>query len=121
MTRRPERAAVRWGVLALLAASCAGAAVVSLNASMSDIPSVAFGSHLVLLRGARWSEEAFGVGDEFLVRQKRAEEKAARADLEIKKEVRLLGEQLKDAGQAQDKLVSQAFERIAALEDVGGR
>ncbi len=153
MTRRPERPAVRWGVLALLVASGAGAVIVSLNSSMSDIPSFAFGSHVVLavqvalvlfygallllvplvraldgdlpvelsLRGARWTEEAFGIGDEVLARQKRAEEKAAKADLDIKKEVRLLREQLKDAGQAQDKLVSLAFERIAALENVGGR
>jgi hypothetical protein len=48
MTRRPEGAAVRWGVPALIVASCAGAAVVSLNASKPDIPSFAFGSHVVL-------------------------------------------------------------------------
>jgi hypothetical protein len=48
LTHRPERAAVRWGVPALLVGSCAGAAIVSLNASKPDIPSFAFGSHVVL-------------------------------------------------------------------------
>jgi hypothetical protein len=43
-----ERAAVRWGVPALLAVSCVGAAAVSLHARGSDIPGFAFGSHVVL-------------------------------------------------------------------------
>jgi hypothetical protein len=48
MTRRPGRAAIRWGVPTLLIASCATAATVSSHTSRSDIPSAAFGSHLVL-------------------------------------------------------------------------
>jgi hypothetical protein len=43
-----ERQIVRLGVPALFIASCGGAATVSWHASVSDIPSFAFGSHVVL-------------------------------------------------------------------------
>jgi|GEM_PF-2180554 len=43
-----ERTAVRLGIPALLAASCAGAVAVSWHTTESEIPSFAFGSHVVL-------------------------------------------------------------------------
>jgi hypothetical protein len=43
-----ERAAVRFGVPALLLASTAGAVAVSLHTAKAEIPSLAFGSHVVL-------------------------------------------------------------------------
>lgn len=46
--RDAERDVVRFGIPALLVASCAGAVAVSLHASKSEVPSFAFGSHIVL-------------------------------------------------------------------------
>jgi hypothetical protein len=45
---RAERTIVRLGIPALLLASCAGATAVSWHATASQIPSFAFGSHVVL-------------------------------------------------------------------------
>jgi hypothetical protein len=94
MIRRRHRPTIRWGVPLLLLASSAGGATASTR--VTDVPSLALGSHVVLalqtalvlfygsllllvpviralegdlpveltLRGARWSEEAQGFGDE---------------------------------------------------------
>lgn len=148
-----ERLIVRLGIPALLVASSAGAAAVSWHASASEIPSIAFGSRVVLavqvavllfygallllvplvraifdgdlpielsLRGARWSEKMVEVGDELLVWQEKTEEEAIQADLNVKKEVQLLREQLKEVDLAQEELVDRALERIIALEKAIG-
>jgi hypothetical protein len=149
MTRRPGRAAVRLGVPTLLVASCAGAATVSLNASKPDIPSFAFGSHVVLavqvalvlfygallllvplvraldgdlpielsLRGARWEEGVSEVSDELVARQRSAEERALREDLEIKAVLRSLEEELSESEESLEDILDQALERISALEE----
>lgn len=46
---RAERAIVRFGIPTLLLASAAGAILVSLHTTKSEIPGFAFGSHVVLM------------------------------------------------------------------------
>jgi hypothetical protein len=67
-----EHQIVRLGVPALLIASCGGAAAVSWHASVSDIPSFAFGSHVVVLE------------DELLARHEDVEDEALGEAVEVK-------------------------------------
>jgi hypothetical protein len=148
-----ERVIVRLGVPALLVGSCVGAAAVSWHAATSEIPSFAFGSHVVLavqvalllfygamlllvplmralfdgdlpvelsLRGARWKEGVFGFGEKSLARQAEAEERAVRADADIKEEIHHLRRELKEGDLAQEEIADQALGRIKLLEEAVG-
>jgi hypothetical protein len=145
-----ERVIVRLGIPVLLVGSCAGAVGVSLHANPSEIPSFAFGSHVVLavqialllfygallllvplvralfdgdlpvelsLRGARWKERMFEVGDELLTRQVEVEDEALRVDIGVHEQVRLLREELTEADETLEGIADQMLARIVALEE----
>jgi uncharacterized membrane protein len=144
MIRR--RSAARWAVPLLLLASCAGATAVSSQVTAVPSLALGspivlalqialvffYGSLLLLvplvralegdlpielsLRGARWSEQALGVGDEVLKRQDEDEERVARDQFDLREEVQRLRKRLDEADRAQRELAEQTVARIAALE-----
>jgi uncharacterized membrane protein len=147
MIRRRDSPTIRWAVPLLLLASCAGATVVSTHATTAPALALGshvvlalqvalaffYGSLLLLvplvraldgdlpvelsLRGARWSEQADGFRGEVLKRQKEDEERVARAESELRAEVRLLRQRLDEAVRMQKDLSDEAIARIVVLEE----
>lgn len=68
------------------------------------------------LKGARWTEGIGGLGDQISDRQTKAEDKALKAELEIKQDLEVLREELEGIIRTQDEYTDEALSRIAKLE-----
>jgi hypothetical protein len=147
MIRRPTRPAIRSAVPLLLLASCAGGTIVSLRTAAVPTLALGshvvlalqialaffYGSLLLLvplvralegdlpieltLRGARWSEEFRGVGDELAVRQRYEEMRSDRLESDLREKVKTLGEQVESLDRSQKKFFSETAAKFAAFEE----
>jgi hypothetical protein len=147
MIRRPTRPAIRSAVPLLLLASCAGGAIVSLRTANVPTLALGsqvvlalqialaffYGSLLLLvpllraldgdlpielsLRGARWSEEFRGVGDELAARQKNEEMRSDRIESNLREQVQALGEQVELLDRSQKKFFRETAAKVAAFEE----
>jgi hypothetical protein len=69
------------------------------------------------LRGPRWEEGVSEISDELVAKQRIAEERALREDLEIRAVLRSLAEELSESEESLEDNLDQALERISALEE----